>query len=144
MKVFIPFINKFYQFSKYNFNENNKTYNKLVGISMQREKDKVKNPNQVINRDFTGKNYSEEHPNNTNNYYNNRSINDNKYFDEKSDNNLNSNLQKNYNINNQGSLGFENSRNLYNQINNIKSRRDGNNYDDIPNDSVLEKDFRGI
>jgi hypothetical protein len=71
IKAFIPFINKFNHLSKFYFNENNKTYNKLVGIAMQKEKNNLNNTNQIINHEFSRNNYAEEQTNNSyNNFYN--------------------------------------------------------------------------
>ncbi len=144
IKACIPFINKLYPFSKYSFNENNKTYNKLVGITMQNEKVKNKSHKNYTNSELGRKKNTEEHFYNSNNHPNNRVTNDSNYSSETRDFDKNSNLQRNYNNSDQDKFGMDNSRNLNNQINYSKSKSQGSNNFNFQNDASLEKDFIGI
>jgi hypothetical protein len=141
-KDFIPFINKFYQFSKYYFSENNKTYNKLIQIAMPKEKGKNIYLNQVNNTEFSNKHYAEEENKKSSNNYNNLSNNNNYHNENTRENSMNSNLNRNYDNFNKGNFNAANINNIHNESN-LKINQEGKKLNKFINDSTLEKDFGG-
>lgn len=134
IKNIIPFLNNIYKHSKYNFNENNKTFNKLMGITLEDQKLKKENYKKNINQEYRKINYEQENQNN--------------YNFNKKDNNLekdNTNYQtNNYNkYNNQfKNKSYENNRDYYNNNQNNKFIGGSHNkYQDFINEETVDSDF---
>jgi len=139
-REYLPLINNIYKTSNYCFNENNKTFNKLMGISLEFDNNKHKNLNKNPNIENSRGTYNQDFQVKRNDqiFYQSNIENKNSYI-QNTDNSFN-NQRNFYNRNN---YNYD-ENNFHHQNQNKKFKRPQNTFEESIDEKTLINDFKSI